>query len=228
MEWQRYAEYALEFAREHWTKPVGWLLLVAFTSVWGWFIARRRWKARHDYNVVHFAQNTIQYRDTGTDNKPEPWLILDGNEDEIGKVITHPVAAKLIVKAAKQTTEHQPFLRFDPNDRWYVMNIILLAIAEDMKGATRAKLSRKSVVDEVPCVFALTYERYPKMRQGKMRIMIVRQSVLDAPDELDHDFRVEAPSHKDRVKTLRLMQADWRKGDKREFCMGMRLNVQIT
>lgn len=227
MDWAFVDDRLFELVKEHWSKPVGWMLIVLFTSFWGWFIARRRWKARQDYNVVHFAQNTVQLRPTGENNAMEPWLILDGNEDPLDKIVTHPIAAKLIRKAAKKTTEFQPFLRFDPDDRWYVLNHILLAIAEDAKAATRAKLSTKAVVDEVPCVFALTYERYPRMRQGKIRIMLIRQSVFDHPEEMDHDFRFEAPSHSDRVKTLRLMREDYRKGDQAEFCMGVRINVQV-
>lgn len=227
MDMDYWMERGLEFAREHWSKPVGWVLFLLFTTFWGWLIARRRWKAKQDYNVIHFAQNTVQHRPTGTDGAMEPWLVLDGNEDPIDKVITHPIAVKLIRQAAKKTTEHEPFLLFDPADRWYVLNHILLALAEDSKEATRAKLSRQAVVDEVPCVFALTYERYPKMRQGKTRIMLVRQSVFDNPEELDLDFKFEAPSHSERVKTLRLMREDYRKGDKARFCMQVRINVQL-
>lgn len=219
-------EHAKKFAIDHWDKPVAWIAALLFTSFWTWFIARRRWKSRHDYDVMHMAQNTIQLRNTGQDGASEPWLVLDGNEDPLGKLITHPMAAKLIKNAAKKTTEHQPFLRFDPDDRWYVMNIVLLAIGEDGKEAARAKLSCKATVDEVPIVFAMTYERYPKMRQGKIRVMIVEQSALDDEHVLDQDLRVEFPSHRDRITTLRRMREDWKKGEGSEFCRSMRFCVK--
>lgn len=134
---------------------------------------------------------------------------------------------RLIRRAAKKTTESQPFLVFPSHDRWYVLNLIRLAIAEPFRIGTAAKLVPETKVAEVECVFALTYERYKGMRQGKIRVMLIPRAVLDDPSSFDRPLRLEAESHRDRITTLKAMQRDWLKGKDAQFCMNVRLNVPL-
>ena len=134
---------------------------------------------------------------------------------------------RLIRRAAKKTTESQPFLAFPSHDRWYVLNLIRLAIAEPFKIGTAAKMVAEAKVAEVECVFALTYERYKGMRQGKVRVMLIPRALLDDPASFDRPLRLEAESHRDRITTLKAMQRDWLRGKESQFCMNVRLNVPL-
>jgi len=227
-DWQVFYHDAIEFARDHGVKAVFTFALFLLTSGWALFRAWRSWRGHHDLDVFHLSQNGFRLKPTGPDGAMEPWLMLDVIfENALDEVVSHPMPRRLIRKAAKQTTLHQPFLKFEPEDRWYVLNLIRLAIAETCAPATIAKMSTQARVDEVDCLFALTYERYPGMRQGKIRAMLIPRELLDDDKALYREnIRFEAKSHSDRITTLRKMQDDYRSGTP-EFCMDVRVNVLV-
>lgn len=226
--WQEILEKVVRFASEHWVKALSAGTAMAATSLWGFYWARRSWLRRHDLNVLHFSLNTFQSRPTGPEGAAEPWLILDVlQEDELAEVVTHPVPRRLIKQAARKTTVTQPFLWLAETDRWYVLNILRLAIAETCRTATLAKLSAQAKVDEVPCVFAATFERYSGMRQAKLRVMIVPRTLLEDPQALHRaNIRFESETHRHRLTTLRRMQEDFRSGAPK-YCMDVRLSVRV-
>jgi len=228
IDWQQYYDEALAFAEDHGTKALGALLAFLATSSWALFRAWRSWRNRSDLNVFHLAQNGFRLRPTGPDGAMQPWLVLDVVfEDLLSEIVSHPMPRRLIHKAARHTTVHQPFLKFDKEDRWYVLNIVRLAIAETCATATLAKMSTVARVDEVEAVFALTFERYPDMRQGKIRCMLAPKSLLDDDKALYRDdIRFDSPSHADRLTTLRKMQDDHLSGAP-DYCMTVRLNVLV-
>lgn len=227
-DWESIVHRASELAHDHWMKLAAWGGALAFSSLWAFFWAWRSWRTRQDMDVIHVSQNTIVSRRTGTGGAEESWLILDVHcEDPLEQVVSHPMPRRLIRRAAKKTTESQPFLVFPPHDRWYVLNLIRLAIAEPFKVGTAAKLVPAAKVAEVECVFALTYERYKGIRQGKIRVMLVPRTLLDDPSSFDRPLRVEAETHRDRITTLKSMQRDWLKGDNSQFCMNVRLNILL-
>ncbi len=212
-----------EFVHEHWIKAMMWLIATFISSLWTWVWARRKWRSRHDLDIIHFAQNTFETRNDAGGKK---WLILDVlREGPLKSVIAHPVPRKLIKDAAKLTTETQPFLIFDAADRFYVLNLVLVEIAEMFKTGTGKKLFDPALVVTVDCVFALTYERYPKMRQGKLRVMVVKRSDLDCLPAIG-DLSFESPTHCDRMRTLAMMREDCAAGmDQAKHCMAVRLNI---
>jgi hypothetical protein len=227
-DWDSIVQRVTDLAHDHWLKAAGWIAALAFSSLWAFFWAWRSWRNRQDMDVIHVSQNTIVARMTGENGSEEPWLILDVHfEDPLEQVISHPMPRRLIRRAAKKTTETQPFLLFPSVDRWYVLNLVRLAIAEPFKVGTAAKMVPDAKVAEVECIFALTYERYKGIRQGKIRVMLVPRALLDDPAAFDRPLRLEAESHRDRITTLKAMQRDWLKGDNSEFCMNVRLNVPL-
>lgn len=150
----------VEFLNDHWLKALGAIALTIFTGLWGFFVAWRKWKTRQDMDVIHYSQNTVEERTTGPKREIERWLILDVySENSLSDEITHPIPRRLIKRAAKQTTINQPFLYFEQEDRWQLLNLIRLAIAEQFRLGTAAKMSKRAQVDVVECIFALTYER---------------------------------------------------------------------
>lgn len=228
MNWQVLVHKALEFIQEHWLKAVLALALTALSGWWAAFWAWRKWRLRQDADVLHISQNTIEMRPTGENQTPEAWLVLDViSEDQLEKVISHPVPCKLIKNAATKTTVNQPFLVFPESDRWYVLNIIRLAIAEPFAIGTAAKMLPGARVGTIECIFALTYERYSAMRQGKLRVMLIAKSLLDNPKTFDRPFRFESAPHSDRLETLKKMQSDYLKGADARYCMNVRLNILL-
>ena len=226
--WQTILERTSELAQDHWLKLAGWIAAIAFSSLWAFFWAWRSWRTRQDMDVIHVSQNTIVPRKTGPTGEEELWLILDVHfEDPLEQVVSHPIPRRLIRRAAKKTTENQPFLVFPPDDRWYVLNLIRLAIAEPFKFGTAAKMVAGANVAEVECVFALTFERYKGIRQGKLRVMLIPRAILDDRTAFDRPMRFEAESHRDRITTLKAMQRDWLKGKDSQYCMNVRLNLLI-
>lgn len=227
-DWQNLIGRVAELAQDHWARALGWAAAFLFSTVWASLLAWRSWRNRQDMDVIHISQNTIARRPTGPKGEHESWLVLDVHfEDPLEHVISHPIPRRLIRRAAKKTTEQQPFLLFPADDRWYVLNLVRLAIAEPFKVGAAAKMIPGARVEEVECVFAITFERYPGMRQGKIRVMLVPKTLLEKADSFTGPLRLEADSHRDRVKTLKAMQADYAKGADSQFCMDVRLSVVI-
>lgn len=222
-------DFLTEFVGDHWLKPLVAFALTLATSAVGSFLAWRAWRKRQDLNVIHFSQNSIEERPTGPNGAMERWLVLDVySENPLDQEITHYMPRRLIQKAAKRTTVEQPFLNFAKDDRWYVLNIIRLAIAEPFRVGTAAKMAPGAKVATVDCIFAVTYERYPNMRQGKIRVMIIRRADLEKQNVYDDSLRVESPSHRDRITTLKLMQQDYLRGEQNwEYCLNVRINIQL-
>lgn len=228
MDWNDLFGKAIELVKDHWLKAVVALALTMLSGAWTFFWAWRKWRSRYDMDVLHISQNSIEMRPTGKDGASEPWLILDvHSENQLSDDITHPIPRRLIKQAASRTTESQPFLKFSDADRWHVLNIVRLAIAEPFKIGTAAKMLPDAKVGVVDAVFAMTYERYTNMRQGKIRVMIAPKKLLDDPNAFKREFRFSSPQHIDRVTTLKKMQEDYLKGEKSEFCMDVRLNILL-
>ena len=226
--WESIIDRAAQLVHDHWLKVAAWGAALAGSSLWALFWAWRSWRTRQDMDVIHVSQNMIVSRPTGANGAEECWLILDVHfEDPLEQVISHPMPRRLIRRAAKKTTENQPFLVFSSHDRWYILNLIRLAIAEPFRVGTAAKMAPDAKVAEIECVFALTFERYKGMRQGKIRVMLIPRALLDDPASLERPLKLEAESHRDRITTLKAMQRDWLKGKGAQFCMNVRLNVPL-
>jgi len=217
----------MEAAGEHWPKALAWLACLAGTTFWGFFWARRRWKSRHDLGVIHVSQNVIAQRPTGSESAMEPWLVLDvWQECPLEEMIPDSIPRGIIQKAAKKTTADKPLLLFPEVDRWHVLNMVRNAIAEKFLLGAALKMTKAGKYEEVDCVFALTYERYPNMKQGKIRVMMIERTTLMG-DRLDTVLRTESDSHIDRIATLKMMRDDYAKGDKARHCMYVRITVPV-
>lgn len=213
---------------EHWPVVVLWLLFVIVPLVVQSMLIRRAWRSHHHDDIIHISQNSVEMRKTGKENADEPWLILDVHgEFPLEAILHHPVPQKIVRAAAKKTMQNQPLIGFAPEDRWHILNMVRNGIATPFLIGTARKMipmAGKTVV--VPCVFALTYERYPGMRHGKIRAILVSQELLMS-DLLNQPLRVEDDTHRDRITTLHLMRADYAKGNAAEYCMEVRLNIPV-
>jgi hypothetical protein len=236
---------------DHWAKVVFLLIGALLSLLWKYFLDRRAWKNRQGIETLHLSSNTIEYRKTETQpqaqsiaetkvpdsndaqsatTKPEnqPWLILDCVfEDDLNNKVSNRYVRQLIKRAITKTTVDQPFLRFgsSEDDHWFVMNMLRMGIAEIKGGDSLEKLATSPAVPiaDVKSVFAVPYERWPGMRQGKIRIMLAREDDI-ADDKFSQDFQFEDPHHVDRPKTMRQMTADY--NGPRKYTMELRLPVR--
>ena len=178
VDWERIQQWLIDFFQDHWFKAASALAAMIGTSLWAFFWAWRSWRIRSDLDVLHISLNTIQPRPSGSEGQIEPWLILDViYENPLHEVVTHPMPRRLIKHAARQTTESQPFLRFDETDRWYVLNIVRLAIAETCAVATIAKLAPRAQVDRA---FRLCCGRAPEVDERADAVGLVERHGLPA------------------------------------------------
>jgi len=226
---------------DHWAKVVFLLIGAGLSLAWKYFWDRRQWRKRQGVETLHLSINSIQVRDSQvtrsndqgvevTESIKQPWLFLDCiYEDNLSNRVSNRYVRQLIRRAVSRTTAQQPFLHFgeSADDHWYVMNMLRMSIAEIKGGDSLEKLgdsSRFHVID-VQCVFAATYERWPGMRQGKIRLMLARESDI-TQDRFRQTFQFEDPHHIERPKTLTRMSEDYN-GDQK-YTMMVRIPIRET
>ena len=230
-----------ELISGHWVKILFLLIGAALSLVWKYYWDRRLWKKRQGVETLHLSSNTIQYRkteetrttedgETETEQITLPWLFLDCIfEDNLANKVSNRYVRQLIRRAISKTTIEQPFMHFGDtdDDHWFVMNMLRMGIAEIKGGDSLEKLSGTALapVRDVRCVFAVTYERWVGMRQGKIRIMLARESDV-VEDKFSQDFQFQDPHHVDRPKTMIQMTLDY--NDAQKYTMMLRIPIRNT
>jgi hypothetical protein len=161
---------------------------------WGWYKARREWRNKEFLNRVIVSLNIF---DQGT------LKIRTVMERSLEEVFLNTIAIEKVLTAAKACTATQPMLPIAPEDRWYLLNFALNAIAEHFAPG-QIRLDAGQPVVKVNYVVFLTCEVVGEERIRKIRAMMIRREHLESfpyPDTLP---TLENPWHEDRIKTLRL------------------------
>jgi hypothetical protein len=161
---------------------------------WGRYKANRSWQSKVflDRIIVSlniFAEGTLKIR-----------TVLERGIDE---VFLNKIAIAKVMAAAKQCTPTQPLLPIAKGDRWYLLNFILNAVAEQFAEG-HLKQDAGLPVTTIQYGLFLTCEVVGEERIRKVRAMLVRREHLmefPYPDEMP---KLENPWHSDRIKTLRI------------------------
>jgi hypothetical protein len=164
---------------------------------WGWYKAHREWRTKEFLNRIIVSLNIF---DAGT------LKIRTVMERSLEEVFLNSVAVDKISDAAKACTPEQPILPIPKEDRWYLLNFALNAVAEHF-AAGQIRLDAGEPVVKVRYALFLTCEVVGDERIRKVRAMLVKQSLLESfpyPDTLP---TLENPWHADRIKTLRAASA---------------------
>lgn len=190
------------------------------------FLAWWRWKNRIDEEAFIVSLNT-PIRSPSGEEKPKSLRMYTLLQCRLKDAIENAYARNVFLKAAKKTTQENPFIDLGQY-KLDIMNPILNEISQiTASGFIARDLGLPSTEGEY--VLALTRERYPGMRWISNRVMVVKKSWLTSPNNFDGDpaeWDLQYPHHKWRVETLRLMQQDCRNGiENSTYCMSMILSI---
>lgn len=198
-------------AHDHAMKIVSALVLMAL----GWFFGRRRaraeWRNRQFFDVINFSLNLIT---------EDVLQIRTLAEKRCSDVFLNPAACDVVIASARKTTVDDPFIPLPPADVWYYLNDILNELSEQFASGHIAK-DLGVPVREGTYVLALTREANGGIRAQKIRALIIRKELLgrfliaETADGQPAPIRAKKPEHETRIRTLRLMAAEYTKNPDR-------------
>lgn len=160
---------------------------------WGRYQASRQWKKKEFLDRIIVSLNI--FADGGLKIR----TVLERSLDE---VFLNQVAVDKVLAATKRCTAAQPLLPIAKTDRWYILNFVLNAVAEQFAlGHVRRDAGQQ--VSVVKYALFLTAELVGDERIRKVRAMLVKVDHLQEfpyPDTLP---ALENPWHATRIETLR-------------------------
>lgn len=178
------------------------------TTVASFLIGRwyGKWKARREWGKKHFLgrilvslNNFKEKRNCGGSYIPL-LKIRTIFERGLEEIFTTPVAVEKIQEASKKTTVENPMLPMAKEDRWYLLNFVLNAIAEKFTDGLIEYDSDIVPVTPVKYLICLTCEVVGDDKIRKVRVMMIRkEELLNLPDVVDYTREW----HNVRMNTLR-------------------------
>lgn len=203
----------LEYVRDNW-EPLA-LAVSLIVALIAYLKTRATWKSRNFMSRVNLSLNYVE------DNKLK---IRTLREDDIGRILLgNKHGKRLLLRAARKTTVGEPFLSLPQPDAWVVLNAILNELSEQFADGFLARsmgLSTRSAT----YVFGVTCEKDRDVRINKIRVMIIKRSLLERIDDLE-EVEFESPLHHIRLETLRLMKRIFLDKDRGHLLRSMELVV---
>ncbi len=182
------------------------LMPVAVGLVCGWFVtyqAKRSFGKREFLDRVNFSLNIL---------KDGRLLIRTLMEKPGDEVFLNPLLVKIVNHAATKTTREDCLLPINPKDYWFCLNALLNEVSEKFS-AGFLKQDLNQPVDATRYVMCLTCEVAPNIKTRKVRVMLIKKSLLEnfpATDPL-----VDFESHTVRIVTLRQLARDYQNEEKK-------------
>ena len=185
------------------------VLVAAITSTatffagrwWGRYKASRQWHAKEFLDRVTVSLNIF------ADGYLKIRTVLERSVEE---VFLNRLAIDKVEAACRQTTLENPIMPIDQKDRWFLLNFVLNAVAEHfVSGNIRQDAGQP--VNVVKYALFLTCELVGEERIRKIRAMLIRVDVLENFPYEDSMPKLENPWHADRIKTLRVAAARYKK-----------------
>jgi hypothetical protein len=177
-------------------------LLVAATTSTATFFAGRWWgryKANRQWTAKEFLDRIIVSLNIFADGFLKIRTVM---EKSLHEVFLNRVAVEKIEAAARATTTDKPVMPIAKEDRWFLLNFVLNAVAEHFV-AGNIRQDTGQPVTTVKYALFLTCELVGDERIRKVRAMLVRQDLLTDFPYQDTMPKLENPWHADRIKTLR-------------------------
>jgi hypothetical protein len=188
-------------AAEFWKKLAITGAVAVVTSLVS-FLAGRWWgsyKATREWHKKEFLGRVIVSLNIFADGFLKIRTVMERSLDE---VFLNRVAVQKVTAAAKQTTTENPILPIPKADRWFLLNFVLNAVAEQFAPG-HVKRDAGEKVTAVPYALFLTCEQVGDERIRKVRAMLIRKDLLESFPYPDTMPKLENPWHEDRIKTLR-------------------------
>ncbi|HVL15640.1 MAG TPA: hypothetical protein VM529_23920 [Gemmata sp.] len=169
----------------------------AATFFFTWWWARRR--ALKQWASKEFLDRIIVSINIFADGYLKIRTVLERSLDE---VFLNRVAVQKVLAAAKATSVDKPVMPVPREDRWFLLNFVLNAVAEHFV-AGHIKQDAGQPVTTVKYALFLTCELVGDERIRKVRAMLVRADLLADFPYKDSVPKLENPWHEDRIRTLR-------------------------
>lgn len=131
-------------------------------------------------------------------------------ERDLTAVFLNQIAVEKVKAASKLTTLENPILPIAKEDRWFILNFVLNAVAEHFS-AGHVKRDAGVAVSAVTYALFLTCEQVGDERIRKVRAMLIKKEHLEQFPYADDLPKLENPWHEDRIKTLRIASAIYKK-----------------
>ncbi|MFO0802348.1 MAG: hypothetical protein U0791_04400 [Gemmataceae bacterium] len=185
------------------------ILVAAITSTATFFAGRwwGRYKASRQWHSKEFLDRIIVSLNIFADGYLKIRTVLERSVEE---VFLNRLAIDKVEAASRKTTPDNPIMPIPPNDRWFLLNFVLNAVAEHfVNGNIRQDAGQP--VSIVKYSLFLTCEMVGEERIRKIRAMLVRTDLLQEFPYEDALPKLENPWHADRIKTLRAAAALYKK-----------------
>lgn len=164
---------------------------------WGRYKAHREWSRKEFLGRVIVSLNIF------ADGYLKIRTVMEKSLEE---VFLNQIAVEKVLAAAKECTPDQPIMPIAKEDRWFLLNFVLNAVAEHfVVGQVRQDAGMPVTVVKY-CLF-LTAELVGDERIRKVRAMLVKQDHLANFPYADSLPKLENHWHEDRIKTLRIAAA---------------------
>jgi hypothetical protein len=195
---------------DDYTRRVIVTILVAATTSTATFFAGRWWgryKASRQWHRKEFLDRVIISLNIFADGFLKIRTVMERSLEE---VFLNKLAVDKVWAAAKRTTADNPIMPIAKDDRWYLLNFVLNAVAEHfVTGNIRQDAGQPATV--VKYALFLTCELVGEERIRKVRAMLIRRELLEKFPYEDSMPQLENPWHTDRIKTLRAAAALFKK-----------------
>ncbi|MGE0430797.1 MAG: hypothetical protein AB7K09_06830 [Planctomycetota bacterium] len=168
---------------------------------WVWYTRRANWRAKSFMRQVNVGLNEV---------RDEKLLLRTLLEDNALEVWLNEVAVDMVIAAAHRTTREMPFISLPKDDDMaYIQRAVLNVISERYSEVWLARAMGEPVKTK-NFVFGVTCEKYGEMRTQKLRVMLIEEELLKTRFAPGHEaeadaLQVLAPSHQDRITTLKTM-----------------------
>jgi hypothetical protein len=168
---------------------------------WGRYRAKKQWQRKQFLGRIIVSLNSLA----------DGWLkIRTIFERSLEEVFLNPIAIDKVRSASLRTTPDNPVLPVAPEDRWYLLNFVLNAVAERFSGGLM-RYDAGQPLRPVTYLLFLTCEAVGEDRIRKVRAMIVRKDLLEDFPYGEAMPKLERDWHADRVGTLRRAAELYRK-----------------
>jgi hypothetical protein len=160
---------------------------------WGRYQAYLQWQHKQFLGRIIVSINCLA----------DGWLrIRTVFERSLEEVFLNPVAIEKVREASLKTTVENPILPIAKEDRWFLLNFVLNAVAEKFSdGAVRYDAGQP--LKPVPYLLFLTCEQVGEDRIRKVRALMVRKDMIENFPYMETMPKLEREWHGDRIVTLR-------------------------
>jgi hypothetical protein len=196
-----FADALDDIASDSGKKIITTIIVAAITSVASFVVGRYwgRWRAHREWSRKEFLGRVIVSLNIFADGFLKIRTVMEKSLEE---VFLNQIAVEKVLEAARKCTPDNPIMPIAKDDRWYLLNFVLNAVAEHfVVGQVRQDAGQPVTV--VRYALFLTAELVGDERIRKVRAMLVKQEHLANFPYSDTMPKLENAWHEDRIRTLR-------------------------